>query len=127
MAERIKINGTEIKQPLQGLGYGFQTKFSKESTRVQSGRDYSTPVYTYETFSYNATGLTAQEMSDILKSIAHGEPFTLHYMSPYYGEWRDDEFKVENGAASVARWIEEEERYDALSFTMIGVNPIEKR
>ena len=124
MAERIKINGVEIKQPLKGLGYGFTTQYSSESTRVQSGRDYSTPVATVETFSYSARDITASEMSTILQMVMKGQEFSLHYHSPYYGYWRDDIFKVKSGSLSVSDWNENKERYDSLSFTMEGVNPV---
>ena len=124
MAEKIKINGIEIKQPLKGLGYDFQTLYSSESARVQSGRDYSTPVATVETFSYTAEDLTASEMSTILQMVMKGEEFTLHYQSPYYGYWRDDIFIVKSGNLSVYDWNENKERYTSLSFTMEGVNPV---
>lgn len=127
MAERIKINGIYIKQPLEGLGYGFKKMYSSDSTFVQSGREYTTTVGTYEEFTYSAVDLKKEELSIILQQIIDEEVFVLHYMSPYYGEWRDDEFKVESASVSVGRWVENDERYKSLSFTMTGVNPIGKR
>ena len=124
MAEKIKINGIEIKQPLKGLGYDFQTVYSSESARVQSGRDYTTPVATIETFTYSAANMTAAEMSQILQLVMKGGAITLHYFSPYYGYWRDDTFIVKSGSLKVNNWIANEERYDSLSFKLEGVNPV---
>lgn len=124
MAERMKMNGIEVKQPLKGLGYGFTKKYSQDSTFVQSGKEHTTTVGVYEQFTYSASDLTAKELSTILRQIIDGEVFILHYLSPYYGVWRDDEFRVEAANATIGRWVEEDERYSSLSFTMTGVNPI---
>lgn len=127
MEEKIKINGIEIKQPLEGLGYRFKKMYSSDSTFVQSGREYTTTVGTYEEFTYSAADLKKEELSIILQQIIDEEVFVLHYMSPYYGEWRDDEFKVESASVSVGRWVKSDERYKSLTFTMTGVNSIGKR
>ena len=120
----IKINGTQICQPDEGLGYDFETTYSEDSIRVQSGVLHATPLFTVEAFSYSASYLTVAEMKTILQAVAKGATFTLHYFSPYYGTWRDDEFYVGKGSLSVGRLNESGEIYDSLSFNMIGVNPI---
>lgn len=124
MQDRIKMNGVAIRQPDEGLGYSFETTYTEDSTRVQSGVGHFTPLFTVEQFSYEATWLTAAEMSAILQIIGKGGEFTLHYFSPYYGEWRDDNFYVGTGSLSIGRLNEEKERFDSLSFNMTGVNPI---
>ena len=122
--EYIKLNGTIIRQPDEGLGYDFETTYTEDSTRMMNGKLYASAMFTVESFSYSATYLTQEEMSTILQIVALGKPFTLHYMSPYYGTWRDGSFYVGKGSLSVGRWNEAEERYDSLSFNMIGVDPI---
>lgn len=122
--DRMKINGIEVKQPDKGLGYDFETTYTEDSGRVQNGIAYITPLFTVEAFSYTATDITESEMSQILQLVSHGEPFTLHYRSPYYGGWRDDTFYVGKGSLSIGTWKENEERYESLSFNMIGVNPL---
>lgn len=122
--EYIKINDVAICQPDEGLGYDFETTYSEDSTRVQSGVLHATPLFTVEAFSYKASYLTVEEMSQILQLIAKGGNFTLHYFSPYYGAWRDDRFYVGKGSLSIGRLNEDNETYDSLSFNMIGVNPI---
>lgn len=122
--DRLKINGVEVKQPDTGLGYEFETTYSEDSGRVQNGVLFITPLFTVEAFSYSATDLTEAEMSQILQIVATGSKFTLHYRSPYYGGWRDGEFYVGKGSLSIGSWKENEERYDSLSFNMIGANPL---
>lgn len=122
--EYVKINDVVIKQPDKGLGYDFETTYTNDSTRVQSGVLHITPMFTVESFAYTATDLTEEEVKTILQMIARGRKFRLHYHSAYYGAWRDDDFYVGKGSMKIGSWKEEEERYDSLSFNMIGVNPI---
>ena len=120
----ITINGVKIKQPDEGLGYSFETTYTSDSTRVQSGSIHATPMFTVESFSYAASYLTIAEMQTILQKVAKGGNFTLHYFSPYYGQWRDDTFYVGKGSLEIGRLTEGGEYFDSLSFNMVGVNPI---
>ncbi len=122
--EYMKINGKIIPQPDAGLGFDFETTYTEDSTRVQSGTLHATAMFTAESFFYKASWLTKEEMSAVLQMVAKGQPFTLHYLSPYYGAWRDGRFYVGKGTLSVGRWNEAEERYEELSFNMIGIDPI---
>lgn len=122
--DRMKINGIAVKQPDEGLGYDFETTYTEDSTRVQSGVLHISPMFTVEAFSYSASNLNLNEMSTILQQIAKGQKFTLHYLSPFYGDWRDAEFYVGKGSINIGRWKKDKECYDSLSFNMIGVNPV---
>lgn len=122
--EYMKINGIVVKQPDKGLGYSFETTYTDDSNRTQNGVGHFTAMFTNESFSYEATNLTESEMTQILKQVAKGKNFTLHYRSPYYGGWRDDKFYVGKGSLSIGSWKESEECYESLSFNMVGVNPI---
>ena len=122
--EVIKMNGEVILQPDEGLGYDFETTYTEDSTRVMSGRLHASAMFTVESFSYQATDVGLEDMQKILRIIAHGRPFTLHYYSPYYGAWRDDEFYVGKGSLVIGRLNAKQERFETLSFNMIGVNPI---
>ena len=124
MQEYIKMNGVVILQPDEGLGYDFETTYTEDSTRVQSGVLHASAMFTVESFSYQATDVNLQDMKTILQIVAKGKPFTLHYFSPYYGAWRDDKFYVGKGSLSIGRINQARERYESLSFNMIGVNPI---
>ena len=118
--EYITLNGVIIRQ----LGYDFETTYTEDSTRAMNGTLYASAMFTVESFNYTATWLTREEMRTVLQVIAKGRPFTLHYMSPFYGAWRDGRFYVGKGSLAVGRWNEAKERYDSLSFNMIGVDPI---
>ncbi|MCD8383286.1 MAG: hypothetical protein LUC30_10340 [Clostridiales bacterium] len=122
--EKITINGTEIRQPDEGLQFNFETTYTEDSTRVQSGTGHFTPMFTVESFGYSASWLTAEEVSTILQMVAKGKNFTLHYFSPYYGAWRSDTFYVGQGSLEIGRLNTDRERFDSLSFNMVGVNPI---
>lgn len=125
MQNYITIDNVIIKQPDAGLGYDFETTYSKDSTRTQDGIAHFTPLFTVEKFSYSAKHLTVEEMRTILRLIASGRYFTLHYFSPYFGAWREDTFYVGKGSLSIGRLNEDAEFFDELSFNMIGVNPID--
>ena len=124
MQDYIKIGGAKIKQPDEGLGYSFETTYTSDSTRVQSGTMHATPMFTVESFSYAASDLTISEMRAILQKVAKGGNFTMHYFSPYYGAWRDDTFYVGKGSLAIGRLNESGEYFDSLSFNIVGVNPI---
>lgn len=120
----IKMNGKNILQPDEGLSFDFETTYTEDTTRVMDGTLCGSAMFTVESFGYEATWVSAEEMKTILQIVANGRPFTLHYLSPYYGRWRDGRFYVGKGSLTVGRWNEGEERYEKLSFNMIGVDPI---
>lgn len=122
--EKITFNGVAIKQPDESLGYDFETTYTEDSTRVQSGVLHSTPLFTVESFSYSASWLTIQEMKQILQIVAKGISFQMHYFSPYYGKWRDDTFYVGKGSLSIGILRKDKEMFKSLSFNIVGVNPI---
>lgn len=124
MQEYIKLGGKQIRQPDAGLQYSFLTTFSMDSVRVQSGEGHYTPMYTVETLSYSASFPTVEEVREILQIVAKGNRFSVHYFSPYYGEWRDDDFYVTTGSMKIGVLTEDGERIDKISFSMQGVNPI---
>lgn len=122
--DKIKINGIEIKQPDEGLGYDFETTYDESARRAQSGNLKASRLYTVEAISYTASNLSLEEMKTILQQVAKGGAFTLHYFSPYYSAWRDGKFYVGRGNLSIGRLTEGGERYESLSIQMTGVNPI---
>ena len=124
MQDTIKINGIEIWQPDEGLESSFETTYTSDSTRVQSGVMHATPLFTVEQFSYSATDVPIEDVKIILQQIIKGNPFTLHYYSPFYGRWRDDIFRVGKGQYSIGSLKADEEKIETLSFNMTGDNPI---
>lgn len=120
----IKINGIAIYQPDEDLGYNFETTYTDDSTRVQSGAGIFTPMFTVEQLSYSATDIPVDKASEILNHVIRGNKFTLHYFSVYYNTWRDAEFYVGRGQFAIGTLSEDKERLSSLSFNMTGVNPI---
>lgn len=125
---KIKKNASDswkvIAQPDEGLGNDFETTYSEDTTRVQSGVMNLEPLFTVEAFAYEASNLTKSEVKEILQIVAKGNKFYMRYYSPYYGQWRDDLFYVGKGSMKIGRLNENGETFDTLSFNMIGVNPI---
>ena len=83
-----------IKQPDEGLGYSFETTYTEDTTRVQSGLLNLKPMFTVEALKYKASNVSVSEMYHLLQFVATGEPFRLHYFSPYYGRWKTAPFSA---------------------------------
>ncbi len=122
--EYYTINDKKIKQPLELMPFQFATTYTEDTTRTQDGKMHSTPLFTVESFSYSAKGLTAKEMSQFLQLVGKGKIFNFHYFSPYYGVWRTDKFYVGQGSLQIRRVNEKAEHFDGVSCNIIGVNPI---
>lgn len=125
--DKIKMNGIEIWQPDKDMTYSFETTFTEDSVRVQSGGDHFTPMFTVEQYGYKATNIPQSEATKILQIIALGKPFTLHHFSLYHGCWRDDVFRVgKSGNLQIGSLSENEEYLSELSFNMTGKNPLKE-
>lgn len=122
--EYIKMNGVKIYQPDEGLEYKFQTTYTENSKRTQSGKGHFTPLFTVEQFGYKATDIPTEEASKILQMIAKGKRFTLHCFSVYQNKWIDAPFYVAKGDLSIKRVSVRNGIVGELSFNMTGVNPI---
>lgn len=122
--EYITMNGIKIFQPDEGLEYNFTTTYTENSKRTQKGAGHFTPLFTVEQFGYTATDVPLDEASKIMKIVAKGKPFTLHYFSLYYGKWVDNKFYVGKGNLDFKRLTIKNGKVNKLSFNMTGVNPI---
>ena len=122
--EYITMNGIKIFQPDEGLEYNFTTTYTENSKRTQKGAGHFTPLFTVEQFGYTATDVPLDEASKIMKIVAKGKPFTLHYLSLYYGKWVDNKFYVGKGSLDIKRLKIVNGKVNKLSFSMTGVNPI---
>lgn len=124
MQDLIRINGVEIFQPDEGLGYSFETTYTEDSTRLQNGAANFVPMFTVEQLSYQATDIPVAEATKILQMIDKGNAFTLHYYSLHYGGWRNGTFRVGKGTLSIGSLQENNEKLSSLSFNMTGDNPL---
>ena len=124
MQDRIRINNTDIYQPDKGLSYKFETTYTSDSSRVQTGKGHFTALFTVEQLNYKATHIPQEEATKIIKMVARGTNFTLHYFSIFYGQWRDGTFYVGQGDMAIGS-LEDDNRYlDSLNFNMTGVDPV---
>lgn len=124
MQEKIKINGVDIFQPDEGIGYSFETTYSEDTGRVQSGSMNAVSYFTVEQLSYQATDVPIKKATEIIRMIAKGEAFTLHYYSLFYGGWRDGKFRVGKGSLNIGTLEEGSEKLSSLSFNMTGDDPL---
>lgn len=124
MQGKIKINGVDIFQPDEGIGYSFETTYSEDTGRVQSGSMNAVSYFTIEQLSYQATDVPIKKATEIIRMIAKGESFTLHYYSLFYGGWRDGKFRVGKGSLSIGTLEEGNEKLSSLSFNMTGDDPL---
>lgn len=124
MQDTIKINGVDIFQPDEGLGYSFETTYTEDSTRLQNGAANFVPMFTVEQLSYQATDIPVAEATKILQMVDKGYDFTLHYYSLHYGGWRNGTFRVAKGTLSIGSLEENNEKLSSLSFNMTGDKPL---
>ena len=124
MQDKIRINDIEIFQPDEGLKSSFETTYSEDSTRLQTGEANFIPLFTVEQYSYSATDIPIADASVIIQQVMTGHAFKLHYFSTYHGKWRDAMFRVGQGQYSIGTLEENGERLSSLSFNMTGESPI---
>ena len=125
MQDLIRINGVDIFQPDEDLGYAIETTFTEDSTRLQNGSANFVPMFTVEQLSYQATDIPIEKATEILQMVGKGESFTLHYFSVFYGGWRDGTFRVgKSNTISIGSLEEGNEKLSTLSFNMTGDDPL---
>lgn len=129
--EYIKIrksasnNWLVLPQPDSGaLSYDFETTYTEDSGRVQTGTAVVSPLFTVEALGYSRAAVSKTMLSQILKIIAKGQQFQLHYFSAYYGAWCTAWFYVGKGQLNIGRLNENKELFTSLEFNMVGVNPL---
>lgn len=124
--KRIAVDGWNAVQPMT-FDYNFQTTSSEDSGRVMSGRANISPLFTVEAFDVTYEDLTPAQASALLKKIVQrpSKPyFSLYYYSPYYGNWRTDEFYVGEGSLKVKTLKDGEEMMSQISCSFVGRNKL---
>ncbi len=125
MQDCFMMNNQKVWQPDSEMAAAWETTFTEDSTRVQSGRDHFTPLFTIEQYSYSASNVPVAEATKIIQMVLKGKPVLLHYWSVYHGRWRDDYFRVgKSQNISIGTLINGGEMYSKLAFNMTGVNPV---
>lgn len=112
-----------IAQPDE-LGWSFETTYTEDSGRVQSGKATVSRMFTVEAFSFSYTFLTLTEAQTIASYIVRGKPFYLRYPSVYHGTWRTAKFYVGKGDVKWGRINTDEELVEDFQFNVVGVSPV---
>lgn len=123
---RISIDGWNAVQPIT-FKFNFQTTSSEDSGRTMSGKASISPLFTVEAYDVEYEDLTIAQTSALLKKIVQkpSKPFfSLHYFSPYYGEWRTDQFYVGEGSLDIKTLKIGEETVSQISCSFIGRNKL---
>lgn len=114
-----------LPQPDSGaLSYDFETTYTEDSGRVQTGVAVVSPLFTVEALGYSRASISKTMLSQILQIVSKGKQFRLYYFSAYYGTWREDWFYVGKGQLDIGRLNENKELFTSLEFNMVGVNPL---
>lgn len=124
MQDVFKINGITVAQPDEDLSYSWETTYTDDSTRTQTGAGHFTRMFTVESYTYKASALTASEAAQIMQQIVYGRSYTAHVFSPRLNCWCDIPCYTGKGSMSCKTWVSGGERFADLTFNMIGVNPI---
>lgn len=123
---RIAVDGWNTVQPTT-FKYNFQTTSSEDSGRTMSGKASISPLFTVEAFDVEYEDLTPAQASALLKKIVQrpSKPyFSLFYYSPYYGNWRTDQFYVGEGSLDIKTLKEGEELISQISCSFVGRNKL---
>lgn len=121
--QKITIDGVEIWQPDADLEWNYETTYTSDSTRSQSGEGVFTEMFTTQSFAYAATDVPADEVKKLLQLVV-GRKFQLHCFCPYFGTWITATCYVGQGTLSVHTIEQGGERMSSVSFNMIDVHPL---
>ncbi len=117
-------DGVEIAQPEQGMGFNYETTYTEDSGRVQSGKAIVTPIFTVKSYTYTRAHPTVAEVAQILTYIIGGGKYEMYAFDPKTGTWGWDVYYTGRGDMSIGYLCPDGGHYDSFSFNAVGVNPI---
>lgn len=117
-------DGVEIAQPEQGMNYSYETTYTEDSGRVQSGVALVVPMFTVKSYSYTRTHPTVAQVAQILSFIAGGGKYEMYAFNPKTGSWGWDVYYTGKGDMAIGYLSPDGGHYDGFSFNAVGVNPI---
>lgn len=118
-------DGTLIAQPDSGsLGFDYETTYTEDSGRVQSGSAIVAPMFTVKSYSYSRSHPTVAEVAVILGFIAKGGKFQMYAFNPLTTTWGWDTYYVGKGSMAIGYLDAAAGVYDSFAFNAVGVNPI---
>lgn len=122
--KKYLINGVEIFQPDEDLGWDFETTYTADSTRTQDGEGHFTEMFTIESFQYQASHVPVAEWTKISQMIV-GKKFDLYTWNPHFGKWMTHRCYVGKGSLVIKSLEEDREHYSSISFNMVDNVPLE--
>lgn len=117
-------DGVRIVQPDSGLGFNYETTYTDDSGRLQSGTAVVAPLFTVRSYSYSRSRPTVAEVKQILGYIGKGAKYELFAFDPLTASWKWDVFYTGQGTMSIGYLSSSGGIYDSFSFNAVGVNPI---
>lgn len=131
MANKIKLrsfgstgSGEVIAQPECGMSFNYETTYTEDSGRIQSGKAVVSPMFTVKSYSYERTHPTVAEVKTILSYIAKGKKYEMYAFNPLTGQWGWDVYYTGKGDMSIGYLSADGGHYDSFAFNAVGVNPI---
>lgn len=123
MQNKVRFGTFDEVQPTK-FSPNFASTSTEDSGRTIDGKMHNTVIFTAESFNVEFQSLTMEQMRNLLHQFVGKGSFTMHYLSPYYGAWRDADFYVAEGSMEVGTIEDGGERWDSLSFSVVGVDVI---
>lgn len=117
-------SGTEILQPESGLGFSFETTYTEDSGRIQTGEAVVCPMFTVRSYSYSRTRPSVKDVAKILGFIVTGGKFEMYVFDPVTATWKWDTFYVGKGNMDIGYLTADGGHYESFSFNAVGVMPI---
>lgn len=123
--DRYKINGREIWQPDKDISEAWETTYTEDSSRSQTGKGKFTPMFTTWQHQYSASNIPISEVTWMINVISTGKPFTLHTWSPRHGAWKDLKCYVgKSSDCTIGSLKEDEEIYKSFAFNATEVDAV---
>lgn len=117
-------DGVKIAQPDSGMGYNYETTYSEDSGRLQTGVSVVAPLFTVKSYAYSKTHPTVAEVAQILDYIVKGNKYDLYVFDPLTADWGWDTYYTGQGSMTLGYLTADGGHYDSFSFNAVGVNPI---
>lgn len=123
--DKYKINGQEIWQPDKDVAYAWETTYTEDSSRAQSGKGHFTPMFTVHQYQYSASNVPVAEVTRILQIISTGKSFTFHVWSPRHGAWKDLKCYVgKSSDCTIGELVQNREKYSKFAFNATEVDAV---
>ena len=116
------------RQPISGTVAEVEKTYTADSGRNYAGEAIIKVQFMVEKFTWEVRDLTLADCA-LLAQLVMGrdnelDRFEIHYVSAYYGGWRDAWFYVGKGSFQIGQVNNNTGIIDKVSFNCIGVYPV---